>query len=179
MKIIIILLVFSFFIFSNKINAQLYSYTFYESTQSYSELTNAHLSTAIGDEGFEDIILPFKFFISYPYPDSLFSDNLRLFVNGLVQINTPFNSTTNLNDFSNPQISRVLAPFWDDLIADIQTEIKYKTTCLLYTSDAADERSSVDLGGRRIIKKKNQYTKCEHQHTSKHNKKRQKKKQIQ
>ena len=26
--------------------------------------------------------------------------------------------------------------------------------CLLYTSDAADERSSVDLGGRRLIKKK-------------------------
>ena len=31
-------------------------------------------------------------------------------------------------------------------------------TCLLYTSDAADERSSVDLGGRRIIKKKTQIT---------------------
>ena len=30
--------------------------------------------------------------------------------------------------------------------------------CLLYTSDAADERSSVDLGGRRIIKKKNKET---------------------
>ena len=29
------------------------------------------------------------------------------------------------------------------------------SSCLLYTSDAADERSSVDLGGRRIIKKKN------------------------
>ena len=29
--------------------------------------------------------------------------------------------------------------------------------CLLYTSDAADERSSVDLGGRRIIKTKNLY----------------------
>ena len=29
-----------------------------------------------------------------------------------------------------------------------------KNSCLLYTSDAADERSSVDLGGRRIIKKK-------------------------
>ena len=26
--------------------------------------------------------------------------------------------------------------------------------CLLYTSDAADERSSVDLGGRRIITNK-------------------------
>ena len=32
--------------------------------------------------------------------------------------------------------------------------------CLLYTSDAADERSSVDLGGRRIIKKKKQNS-CE------------------
>ena len=33
--------------------------------------------------------------------------------------------------------------------------------CLLYTSDAADERSSVDLGGRRIIKKKNnRYENC-------------------
>ena len=31
------------------------------------------------------------------------------------------------------------------------TEIQ---TCLLYTSDAADEEDSVDLGGRRIIKKK-------------------------
>ena len=30
-------------------------------------------------------------------------------------------------------------------------------TCLLYTSDAADERSSVDLGGRRIIKQKKLY----------------------
>ena len=29
-------------------------------------------------------------------------------------------------------------------------------SCLLYTSDAADERSSVDLGGRRIIQKKNE-----------------------
>ena len=31
---------------------------------------------------------------------------------------------------------------------------KQNQDCLLYTSDAADERSSVDLGGRRIIKKK-------------------------
>ena len=31
-------------------------------------------------------------------------------------------------------------------------------SCLLYTSDAADERSSVDLGGRRIIKKNTQTT---------------------
>ena len=34
----------------------------------------------------------------------------------------------------------------------------FHQACLLYTSDAADERSSVDLGGRRIIKKKNNDT---------------------
>ena len=35
--------------------------------------------------------------------------------------------------------------------------------CLLYTSDAADERSSVDLGGRRLLKKKKKHnTKKKH-----------------
>ena len=32
--------------------------------------------------------------------------------------------------------------------------VEQAMACLLYTSDAADERSSVDLGGRRIINKK-------------------------
>ena len=36
------------------------------------------------------------------------------------------------------------------------------SNCLLYTSDAADERSSVDLGGRRIIKKKKNQRVHEH-----------------
>ena len=36
----------------------------------------------------------------------------------------------------------------------IAPNIAIVNACLLYTSDAADERSSVDLGGRRIIKKK-------------------------
>ena len=36
----------------------------------------------------------------------------------------------------------------------IRHRIARRQHCLLYTSDAADERSSVDLGGRRIIKKK-------------------------
>ena len=38
---------------------------------------------------------------------------------------------------------------FSDLVWELQGEL-----CLLYTSDAADERSSVDLGGRRIIKTK-------------------------
>ena len=38
---------------------------------------------------------------------------------------------------------------------------KEVNTCLLYTSDAADEGLGVDLGGRRIIKKKGEIYKAE------------------
>ena len=41
-------------------------------------------------------------------------------------------------------------------VADRQRDALH--LCLLYTSDAADERSSVDPGGGRIIKKKNTYS---------------------
>ena len=40
-----------------------------------------------------------------------------------------------------------------DNAAYTDTAVK-NSTCLLYTSDAADEEDSVDLGGRNIIKKK-------------------------
>ena len=50
-------------------------------------------------------------------------------------------------------------PEYSNLFNELLTitkNIYYKENniCLLYTSDAADERSSVDLGGRRIKKKK-------------------------
>ena len=38
-------------------------------------------------------------------------------------------------------------------IATSHTEYETDTSCLLYTSDAADDSLRVDLGGRRIIKK--------------------------
>src|SRR5450756_1938538 len=36
----------------------------------------------------------------------------------------------------------------------LDTEVRRMDACLLYTSDAADDLLCVDLGGRRIIKKK-------------------------
>ncbi|WDT36903.1 hypothetical protein PVA38_12305 [Streptococcus pneumoniae D39] len=39
-------------------------------------------------------------------------------------------------------------------IDDVTRCTELSIFCLLYTSDAADEARSVDLGGRRIIKKK-------------------------
>ena len=51
-----------------------------------------------------------------------------------------------------------------NFIAESYTALFFVTNapilCLLYTSDAADERSSVDLGGRRIIKKKTTVKSC-------------------
>ena len=48
-----------------------------------------------------------------------------------------------------------LAPFFARQLTNniLRDEAIHPEACLLYTSDAADERSSVDLGGRRIIKK--------------------------
>ena len=41
---------------------------------------------------------------------------------------------------------------WDGISTKLTTALS--TSCLLYTSDAADDSLRVDLGGRRIIKKK-------------------------
>ena len=49
-----------------------------------------------------------------------------------------------------------ITPGYSDFAStqSVSSRAARRCACLLYTSDAADERSSVDLGGRRIIKKK-------------------------
>eukprot|EP00656_Telonema_subtile_P003902 TRINITY_DN11765_c0_g1_i2.p2 TRINITY_DN11765_c0_g1~~TRINITY_DN11765_c0_g1_i2.p2 ORF type:complete len:140 (+),score=0.18 TRINITY_DN11765_c0_g1_i2:182-601(+) len=50
------------------------------------------------------------------------------------------------------------APLWRPVLAGGRwCPYSALIPCLLYTSDAADEEDSVDLGGRRIIKKKKKY----------------------
>ena len=50
-----------------------------------------------------------------------------------------------------------LEPFLDDRPdAAVDAPVVAAISCLLYTSDAADDLLRVDPGGRRIIKKKNQ-----------------------
>ena len=43
-------------------------------------------------------------------------------------------------------------------LLNLNSNLALTLGCLLYTSDAADEEDSVDLGGRRIIKKKHTLT---------------------
>src|SRR5678809_616936 len=56
----------------------------------------------------------------------------------------------NILEIRRPELDAMIVA--DTVARQIENRINYKS-CLLYTSDAADERSSVDLGGRRIIKK--------------------------
>ena len=65
----------------------------------------------------------------------------------------------------------IVDPATDELVGFTLTDPAggYLFTCLLYTSDAADERSSVDLGGRRIIKKKIKKTSALAMHHRSHN----------
>ena len=56
--------------------------------------------------------------------------------------------------------ARISGPMMRDLVSGTLVGLGFEVVdldlaCLLYTSDAADERSSVDLGGRRNIKKHN------------------------
>eukprot|EP00658_Telonema_sp_P-2_P005265 TRINITY_DN11971_c0_g1_i1.p1 TRINITY_DN11971_c0_g1~~TRINITY_DN11971_c0_g1_i1.p1 ORF type:complete len:178 (+),score=44.28 TRINITY_DN11971_c0_g1_i1:33-536(+) len=63
----------------------------------------------------------------------------------------------NLNlNLSAPEIARLIAKTGSISNGNIDYHkiTSVFQTCLLYTSDAADEEDSVDLGGRRFIKKK-------------------------
>ena len=72
-------------------------------------------------------------------------------------------------DFGPSLILRRLVDIDDvaNAAADKDADGQQPRPCLLYTSDAADERSSVDLGGRRIIKKTNYDTMRHDARTSK------------
>src|SRR5678815_5662535 len=62
-----------------------------------------------------------------------------------------------LRVYGPPGVERVVAGFQEAYELDTKYRVAHHgadflppDVCLLYTSDAADERSSVDLGGRRI-----------------------------
>ena len=64
-----------------------------------------------------------------------------------------------IRDRVNPLDLDLILPkeaYFRGILPDVQDFVitGHYAICLLYTSDAADERSSVDLGGRRILKKK-------------------------
>jgi len=64
---------------------------------------------------------------------------------------SPPDGATNVPINGDIRVDYVSQPSHDPII---KLEPPVGVTCLLYTSDAADDMQCVDLGGRRIIKKK-------------------------
>ena len=76
-------------------------------------------------------------------------------VEGLFIGASPANALNNEpeeNDLTDEQIATVVENCENELGSLKQSKVFFESCldCLLYTSDAADERSSVDLGGRRM-----------------------------
>src|SRR5678816_1590299 len=97
-----------------------------------------------------------EFFHILPHP--LLNNSLWIRYVDDIFVSLPHN--TNPNDVLNyinsihPSVQYTIEMPFNNSIPFLDTLITWNNNCLLYTSDAADERSSVDLGGRRIIKKK-------------------------
>eukprot|EP00658_Telonema_sp_P-2_P030816 TRINITY_DN23200_c0_g1_i1.p1 TRINITY_DN23200_c0_g1~~TRINITY_DN23200_c0_g1_i1.p1 ORF type:complete len:218 (+),score=51.84 TRINITY_DN23200_c0_g1_i1:404-1057(+) len=69
-------------------------------------------------------------------------------------LNAPYFSHASLALSVQHYLSSISTATTDDSVLVDEASIDPLQLCLLYTSDAADEEDSVDLGGRRIIKKK-------------------------
>src|SRR5678809_6143 len=81
-----------------------------------------------------------------------FGQEIARIVDGLTKISNVIdvNASKQAENFK-----KILLTLTDDprvILIKLADRLHNMRTCLLYTSDAADERSSVDLGGRRIIK---------------------------
>ncbi len=96
-------------------------YTFSSVSGVYSEITGGTVSSATGDDGFQDISLPFVFTF-----DSLTFDTARLSVNGWLQLGQTYAGSGSANDLANADVRPILAPFWDDLYDDSTSEIRYQ-----------------------------------------------------
>ncbi|HEX7358389.1 MAG TPA: hypothetical protein VF270_11825, partial [Ignavibacteriaceae bacterium] len=88
----------------------------------YTELQSATLSTATGNDGAENINLPFNF----PYMGVTYS-TARISVNGWLELGQSYTGLGYDNDLASTTAKPLICPLWDDLIDDGLSEIRYKT----------------------------------------------------
>ncbi len=96
-------------------------YSFTSVSGVYSEITGGTVSSATGDDGFQDISLPFVFTF-----DSLTFDTARISVNGWLQLGQTYSGSGSANNLTNAEVRPILAPFWDDLYDDAASEVRFQ-----------------------------------------------------
>ena len=88
----------------------------------YSEITEGTSSSATGNDGAENINLPFPFdYMGITYSTA------RISVNGWLEMGQTYTGIGAFNELESTIKKPLICPLWDDLFADSQSEISYKT----------------------------------------------------
>ena len=100
-------------------------------------------------------VIEYMKILAFAGSNSVQSINRKLVIHTLTYFQNIEINLLDLNDYEMPlfSVDRQLKDGFPQKAYNFLAQIE-SCDCLLYTSDAADERSSVDLGGRRIINKK-------------------------
>lgn len=122
MKTLLFLIVLFSGLSFNSYSQVFFNYTANSGYDYYDEISGGTISSAAGDNGSEIVALPFPF----NFADSVFT-TAKISTNGWVQLGATYSGAGNINDLTNTAYKNFIAPLWDDLYADAQTEISYKT----------------------------------------------------
>ncbi|GBD86947.1 hypothetical protein BMS3Abin03_00872 [bacterium BMS3Abin03] len=111
-------------VFVVSVNAQYYlGYSFQNwGYQVYTELDSATVSSATGEDGAENITLPFMFRYM-----GVYYSTARISVNGWLELGQTYTGLGSINDLASTTDKPFISPLWDDLYDDAVSEIKYKT----------------------------------------------------
>jgi len=98
------------------------SYSFAQSAGTYSEITGT-VSTATGDDGGQNITLPFGFVY-----DGQNYITARISTNGWLEMGQTYTSSGYTNDLASTTYKPLICGLWDDLYDDDNGDIQYTTT---------------------------------------------------
>lgn len=109
---------------SLEVNSQTYlGYNFIPTEYgNYSEITEGTISSATGNDGAENINLPFPFeYMGITYSTA------RISVNGWIEMGQTYTGPGAFNELESTVKKPLICPLWSDLYADSQSEIRYET----------------------------------------------------
>jgi hypothetical protein len=125
MKILNYLLLFVIFLISSELYSQAtyLGYMFIPTEYgNYFEITNGTISIATGNDGAENINLPFPFeYMGITYSTA------RISVNGWLEMGQTYTGPGAFNELESTVKKPLICPLWSDLYADSQSEIRYET----------------------------------------------------
>lgn len=88
----------------------------------YFEITDGTISTATGNDGAENISLPFPFeYMGITYSTA------RISVNGWIEMGQTYTGPGAFNELESTIKKPLICPLWSDLYSDSQSEIRYET----------------------------------------------------